>query len=85
MTEYVVSGSAGFAGTDFAEKFTASCYDEALNIAQEICLNWCEGYGVEYNPEGESTEGYEEFEDFVTELDFSVEIYSPEKHDMNLN
>ena len=27
----------------------------------------------------------QKFRDFVTELDFSVEIYSPEKHDMNLN
>lgn len=71
-------GTAG-AVTEFVIKFTAHCYDEAMIKADGICCawwlccTWFEGYSLE------------EFEDFVTELDFSVEIYSPEKHDMNLN
>lgn len=80
--KYVIKGSAGFAGTNFAELIEAINEDDAYEIGQQICARWCESYGVVVCPNDEDIAELEESgTDYTLELDYGVEIYDPEKHD----
>lgn len=82
LKKYVIQGSAGFVGTDFAELIEAFDEDDAYEIGQQICADWCESYGVVVCPNDEDIAELEASNtDYTFELDYGVEIYDPEKHD----
>ena len=84
MTKYFIQGSAGICGTDFHEVIDAETKGEAYEVGSVICMDWCESFGLEFDPDAEESEDYREYEHFVRELDFSVELYDPVKHSQYL-
>lgn len=79
--KYFISGSAGICGTDFHEVVDAESKVQSYSAGAQICANWCESFGLDFDPDAEETEDYREYEHFVRELDYSVELYDPQKHD----
>lgn len=71
--QYVVQGSAGICGTDFAELIEASSLEEANQVGYEIAVQCCQSYGIEPDEDDEDGINFE--------VDYWVEPYNPEKHD----
>lgn len=82
LEKYVITGSAGFAGTNFAELIEAINEEDAWEMGHQICADRCESYGVVVYPNDEDIAELEKYGTYYTfELDYGVEIYDPKKHD----